>query len=366
MNCQDVQKFAFTYLDAEFDARERGEFEEHLKLCGPCRLAVNRDAQMKETVARHLLQIHAGSCQGAELRSRVCASLERAERRRVRQSIGVTVALAATVVTVVAVGQAVPGDHSERQVAGTAPAPAASAKQAVPVLAARAAVVPQALPGSAAMANPAVPAAPAEQFAALRAADLRRADREPGAIQRVSARLDAAPAAYDAGEVLGGRLGPGSLVERSPFGAVRSEESLRQMVQLHTADPPPEIAGPPARIQRYLQARLPGVGPLPLAEGAGIDLRGARIAVLGGRLVVIYSYTAYGSPLTVVGRAIARGDEPDIEAVGPDSKGPSGVMLDRRAGIHLLHVVEQNRVLTLVGELSAPAMMQLLPTGRTE
>ena len=33
MNCQDVQKFAFTYLDGEFDSRERAEFEEHLRLC---------------------------------------------------------------------------------------------------------------------------------------------------------------------------------------------------------------------------------------------------------------------------------------------------------------------------------------------
>ncbi|MBI5608483.1 MAG: hypothetical protein HY902_06340 [Deltaproteobacteria bacterium] len=215
--------------------------------------------------------------------------------------------------------------------------------------------MPKRLPGAAAQAQQ------TQRIPAQLAAQSQGLPRQAN-IQRVSARLDSDPAG-DAGEVLRGRLGAGAMVERSPFGAVRSEDSLRQMLQVHQADPPPEVTGTPAKILRYLQMRLPGVGPLPLAEGAGVDLRGARIAVLGGQVVVIYSYSAYGNPLTVISRALARGDDPDVEALGPDGHATSGVMLDRRAGLHLLHVVEQNRMLTLVGELGAPAMMHLLPAG---
>ncbi len=342
MNCQDIQKFAFTYLDAEFDGRERGEFEEHLQHCNCCRQSVGRDAMMRDLVAHHLQQapkhLQAQSAvrsSSAELRGRVCASLDQIERRRVQRTVGATLFLAAAV-TVVVVGQALPGDHrGERQTDAAQQEPA---------------IVPQRLP----------------QVAQAAMMPTQLAARQPlvqAPIQRVAAHLDNLAAAGDAGEVLRGRLGAGAMVERSPFGAVRSEDSLRQMLQVHQADPPPEVAGAPAKIQRYLESRLPGVGPLPLAEGAGVDLRGARIAVLGGQLIVIYSYAAYGSPLTVISRALARGDEPDVEALGPGGRAPSGVMLDHRAGLHLLHVVEQNRVLTMVGELGAPAMMQLLPSG---
>lgn len=367
MNCQDIQKFAFTYLDAEFDGRERGEFEEHLQHCTCCRQLVARDAMMRDLVARHLQQASSRGnpqasmrCSSAELRGRVCASLDQIERRRVQRTVGATLFLAAAV-TVVVVGQALPGDHrGERQadLAGLMPALPATVPTQAPQPVAQtaglqAAVVPQRLPGAAAQVQqaPRIPTQLAGQALG------RQAN-----IQRVSARLDSDPAG-DAGEVLRGRLGAGAMVERSPFGAVRSEDSLRQMLQVHQADPPPEVTGTPAKIQRYLQTRLPGVGPLPLAEGAGVDLRGARIAVLGGQVVVIYSYSAYGNPLTVISRALARGDDPDVEALGPDGHATSGVMLDRRAGLHLLHVVEQNRMLTLVGELGAPAMMHLLPSG---
>ena len=80
-------------------------------------------------------------------------------------------------------------------------------------------------------------------------------------------------------------------------------------------------------------------------------------------MAVLYSYVAYGSPLTVIGRARAQGQELDVEQAGPDQRGPSGLLLDHRAGLQLLHVVSHQQVLTLVGDLAAPAMLQLLPTG---
>lgn len=419
MNCQDVQKFAFTYLDAEFDARERGEFEEHLRLCCDCRTIVSRDAMMKDLVARHL---HATPCQVEQLRARVCQGIDRSQRRQIQTSIGVSVAVLA--VMVVTVGQVLPGDHPGRgegrefdntarihgdrvnsagfggglasggsashgqagaakQVAPVdVPGSAQGAKVAVaavrpsqPSAAARlpggpvggrqvggGQVVPQALPSPRVALGAMAPAAPGGRSESADDSGLGRG----GAMQRVSARLDLdqrGMARRDDGEVLAGTLPPGALTERSPFGAVRSEDSLRQMVQVHLANLPPEVAGTPARVQRYLQVRVPGAGALPLAEGAGITLRGARISVIGGQMAVLYSYVAYGSPLTVIGRARAQGQELDVEQTGPDQRGPSGLVLDHRAGLQLLHVVSHQQVLTLVGDLPAPAMLQLLPAG---
>lgn len=419
MNCQDVQKFAFTYLDAEFDARERGEFEEHLRLCCDCRTIVSRDAMMKDLVARHL---HATPCQVEQLRARVCQGIDRSQRRQIQTSIGVSVAVLA--VMVVTVGQVLPGDHPGRGdsqesdnagrihgdrvnsagfgggLAGGRSAPqgqAVAGKQVAPVdvpgnaqggkvavaavrpsqpsaaaqlaggQGARGQVVPQALPAARVALGPMAAAGPGGRSELADDSGLGRG----GAMQRVSARLDLGQRDLgqrglerrDDGEVLAGTLPPGALTERSPFGAVRSEDSLRQMVQVHLANLPPEVAGTPARVQRYLQMRVPGAGALPLAEGAGITLRGARISVIGGQLAVLYSYVAYGSPLTVIGRARAQGQELDVEQAGPDQRGPSGLVLDHRAGLQLLHVVSHQQVLTLVGDLPAPAMLQLLPAG---
>ena len=67
MNCQDVQKFAYTYLDAEFDGRERGEFETHLRMCLPCRETVERDALFRDMVRSKLGAVDA-SCGDLKLR----------------------------------------------------------------------------------------------------------------------------------------------------------------------------------------------------------------------------------------------------------------------------------------------------------
>ncbi len=410
MNCQDVQKFAFTYLDAEFDARERGEFEEHLRLCCGCRTQVSRDAMMKDLVARHL---HASPCQGADqrlqveqLRARVCQGMERSQRRQIQTSIGVSVA--ALAVMAVAVGQVLPGDHGHRgedglahgdhlpgtqaeagpllakasgslhQAAATSPgSPVAlpSRPTALPGTPAQIAdqkanwpgVIPQTLPGQAATPQPTGRPQLRADSLALQDSGLRQAADRGAWMQPVSARMGRGSledrGGEAGGEVLAGVLSPGAMTQRSPFGAVRSEESLRQMVQLHLADLPPEIAGSAARVQRYLQLRVPGAAALPLAEGAGVRLRGARIGVMGGQTVVIYNYTAYGSPLTVVSRSRAQALEADVEQLGPDQRGPSGLVLDHRAGLQMLHVIAHEQMLTLVGDLPAPAMLQLLPAG---
>jgi hypothetical protein len=165
------------------------------------------------------------------------------------------------------------------------------------------------------------------------------------------------------GEVLRGGLRPDALRDRSPFGAVRSESSLRAMAAVHVAGLAPEVTGSAVHIQRYLASRVPGIGPLPVSEGAGVDLTGARIALLGTQPVVAYMYVAYGVPLTVFSRCKAPSslEDPEVEALAPDASVEPGVLADQRAGLNLVHVVATDRVMTMVSELGAPALLQLTP-----
>lgn len=387
MNCQDVQKFAFTYLDAEFDGRERGEFEAHLQLCHDCRLVVSRDAAMKDLVARHLRTER--SAGDMALRAKVCEGMDRVQRRQRQRSTLVAVSVAAGVLVVSGyVLSRKPSDQNAPAVATAEPAsmaaavaqapaqeavvsgqgddgdqgtadsarPAGRAHRRTTVASAMAAVVPEALPGLAS-------AAPTRDEAGTGAAH--------AAMQRVAAQLPAV-----AGDLLAHGMRTGgtiansalarqvqgdALTDEGSLGGVRSDDSLQQMAQWHSANLPPEVTGPPQRVQRYLGERLRGDVSLPLAQGSGVSLRGARIAALDEEAVVIYSYLADGSPLTVVSRATA----PKAAAVGgtPHVQRPSGVLTDQRAGLHLVHVVGPQRVLTLVGDLSPTAMLQLLPNG---
>ncbi len=354
MNCQDVQKFAYTYLDAEFDGRERGEFETHLRLCVPCRETVERDALFRDMV-RAKLGAAVAPC--GDLKLRLQARLDCAEQRRSVTTFAVPVALAATV-TVAIVGwqwRVVTVVHAAPQVASAAPVRIAQP----PV------VQPQPVPQQLAAATTVrkLPLNAGTPMVTLPTAPKPHANAPGNGLQLVSA------SANEPGEVLRGGIAPSSLVDRSPFGAVRSDASLRAMARVHAAQLPPEVGGPATKVQRYLAQRMPGangalggaVPPLPLSEGAGVELLGARLAVLGPQLVVIYSYRAYGTPVTVFSRAKAADiDDPEVEATAPGSH-DSGVLLDQRAGLHLLHVVSRDRVLTLVSELSASALLPLVP-----
>ena len=369
MNCQDVQKFAYTYLDAEFDGRERGEFETHLRLCQVCRETVERDALFRDMVRTKLCAVEA-PC--PTLKTRLQARMDCVEQRRSMTTIAVPMALAASV-TVAIVGWQwrVTADSAGSPLRGPQVQLASASPVANPVVR---------LPIAQAQAQPVrVAVAPKPQLAHVGAVFNKApmvampAPQKPlhaNGLQLVSANANDRPGnGSDPGEVLRGAIQPSSLVDRSPFGAVRSDASLRTMARVHAAQLPPEVGGPATKVQRYLAQRMPGVNgapamvpPLPLSEGAGVELLGARLAVLGPQLVVIYSYRAYGTPLTVFSRAkVADVDDPEVEATAPDSH-DSGVLLDQRAGLHLLHVVSRDRVLTLVSELGAPALMQLAPS----
>lgn len=392
MNCQDVQKFAYTYLDAEFDGRERGEFETHLRMCPPCHAAVERDAVFRDLVRQNLAV--ATTC--PTLKTRLQARMDCEQRRRSTTAVAVPIALVAsmgavvilwqwqtTVIpgTQVAPGDAVaamqqkPGQLNSGTVVNSVRAVAVLNKQPVAVMqpgsgqnagagqnAANRPVIAQnqhlARANPPAIVQPARPQNPPSPQVQGAGAGLQ--------LVSANAAENYAADTRNAGEVLRGAIPSTSLVDRSPFGAVRSEQSLRTMARVHAAALPPEVGGPATKVQRYLAHRVPGIGPLPLSEGAGVELLGARLAVMGPQPVVVYSYRAYGTPLTVFSRAKATDvDDPEVEPTAPGNHDAanrdSGVLLDQRAGLHLLHVVSRDRVLTLVSELSASALLPLVP-----
>ena len=384
MNCNDVKKFAYSYLDGEFDSRDRGEFEAHVAQCRPCHQAVGCDAAYRSVVREKLQRGMAtadadGQWMGSGaartgLDSRVRACLDRADRRTATRRLLVPATLAAGVVGIVIIGPSVvPGGDAQAgkiggdrtamgEAAGPKALPAATALAAgdgVPVQPrVRAAAAQVALAGLAAVRR-----APGAGIPPVGTANggSRRAPaggRLPGAdaFRLVAAQETAAPA-----EVLRGGLDPNAYAESGPFGAVRSDESLQAMVRLHSAHVPYEVTGPALRVQRYLAQRLPAVGPLPLGEGEGVRLLGARIAVVGSQPVVLYHYDAFGAPLTVFARTRACGEDADVERRAPDGAAAHGMLLDRHTGLHLLHVVGHDRVVTLVSELGAPALLQIAP-----
>ena len=40
MNCSDIERYVYVYLDGEFEERELREFEVHTAQCDPCRRRV--------------------------------------------------------------------------------------------------------------------------------------------------------------------------------------------------------------------------------------------------------------------------------------------------------------------------------------
>ncbi len=365
MNCQEVNKFSQTYLDGEFASHERGEFEEHLRRCPPCRGAVDREAQLRDVVARHLRPAPCAvrSAHTAALRGKLCAQFDCLERRQRNRAIGTTVASVAVVAVAVVALYGVPAEQAlplaVQPIAQRQPQPRRAPPriaQAEPVAVA-AAPEPQAVPGTVGHGAISVGHGAPARLPVLAVA----APAGNPHVQTVAARLDLGLDRGNGGQP-GGQLHAQPVGDRSALGAARSPQALRTLVQVHLANLQPEITGSPARIQRYLQARVAGLSALPLAQGAGVQLLGARIHVLGSQPAVIYQYVAFGSALTVVSRPRTAGDDGEIEAAEPETRAPSGLLLDRHSGLHLLHAVTADRLVTLVGELAPQAMVQLLPS----
>jgi anti-sigma factor (TIGR02949 family) len=72
MNCHDIEKYVYVYLDEEFDRRDTVEFEDHLRACDRCREVVRAEEHFRVKL-RH--QLHAARAP-LDLRSRILATLD--------------------------------------------------------------------------------------------------------------------------------------------------------------------------------------------------------------------------------------------------------------------------------------------------
>jgi mycothiol system anti-sigma-R factor len=89
MDCREFQKFVHLFLDGEFDERDRGEVEGHLRECPRCLEQARFEKWFREGVRRCLAQEEASP----ELRRRILAELERVQLAAPRSRI---LAVAAT------------------------------------------------------------------------------------------------------------------------------------------------------------------------------------------------------------------------------------------------------------------------------
>lgn len=411
MICNDVQKYEYTYLDGEFDGRERTEFEAHIAACEPCRRHVETAARFRDGVRRHLCHESAPS----GLQGRICAGLDAAERGQELPRWVMPMAMAAGLSMAVVgwqwSGGAMPfgapeigesasfiANSPSAVSAGVAAVAAGKAGKAGKAAPTPPAVAPAAMaPAVAAAMRPATLVATGRRFAGLvRGSDPKRTAQrgdvapnphlnqvalakrgaQEGPAMRVtrslrnnveyceSERRHAAglrQVDHIAGtEVIGGGVGDDFLAGDS-YSAIRTRANLQALVSLHMQPVPPEVAGA-ARVQDWLRRVAPGHSSLPIAEGAGVRLLGARLGHLGSRRVVSFRYTAFDKPVTVVrylpvmGHGL-RDDRPEPAGQEPQR---SGAVRDLAAGYGLVHMVKDGEIMSIVSDLEYSALRGII------
>lgn len=366
MNCSDVQRHVYTYLDREFDDRDRLEFECHLAACSPCRADVAKNATFRSAVRRHLCS---GPVDG-DVRQRLQARLLDCDQRAGGPTVRVAIAMAAAVAFAV-IGWQLYGADSLSVVTGPMLAAgqfggttAATGLAAAPM---RVKLPPRNVAGVVAdesdMPSMALGAAAAlPELEASRPTRLRRQDSHRLVQVAVSGEaIGAAP------EVLSGAVDASFLTERGPFGAVRSQTNLRSIVRAHAAPLPLEVRGHADEVRRWLRERLPGVQGPPISEGAGVVLLGARLSQLAGRPVVLYAYVAFDRSMTVVQHLHNTAgqppfDDPDVEERQPGEPGQTGAIVDHLAGYQVLHTLREGELLSVVSELDSQALRGVVET----
>ncbi len=351
MNCQDIQKFAYTYLDGEFDDRDQVEFQTHLGMCPPCRDTVERDATFRDAVRRHL----SPSVVDPSVREGVLRRLAEAHNNaRMSRTVAIPLALAASLALAVVSWQAIQQNTPDQgQVASTAPAQLAAALPAPP-------------PPTPA---PTVAVKPAKKELMVAAAPTQ----PPKAVAITPLPVNANPALAPTDrlnpvKLVSNKSAGGKVLEarQSPFGAIRSPSSLRAMVRSHVRPLPPEVRGRSAVVQRFLRERLPFVGSPPIADGVGVQLHGARLTRFVGRPVVHYYYEAYGKPLTVFRFMRGASDEPfedpEVERASPGDPRTvtESALLDQLAGYSILHSLRGGELTCLVSELGGDELHHLV------
>ena len=354
VNCEDTMKFSFAYLDGEFDARDKIEFEAHLSMCGQCRESVGLDAQFRDTVRKHLVATPADP----ELKARVQARLSSARRQaRLSRTLAVPMALAASIALAVVSYQGLVSKQPQ-QGALTVAAAVAEGGDFNDTSAQQVAAAARTNPAPAPTARPALAAAQPARVAQKAGASGNRAAVAPVMARSARARLVNTERAVASGALSGvrGHASPADW----PVAEVRQPSSLRAMVQMHARPLPHEVEGDAAAVQSYLRARVRDVGAPPIGEGTGVHMLGARFSQIGGHPVVSYRYAAFGKPVTVLRFLQPAGAAPFDQPNAAETGNVEGTLDDHLAGYTVLHVLRNGVRYALVSELGLEPMKALL------
>ena len=379
MICDDVRKYDYAYLDGEFDRRERAEFEAHITVCAPCRGHVEAAASFRDGLRRHLRCDQAPT----HLRARICAGLDASDAADGLPRWVIPIAMAAGLSLVVVGWQWSVANTTE--VAGTSVARAgglgtamnagtvggstkightrsAAAKSAnsAPI---RTVKTPTLVAGTMKIGvRGSDPKQTAQHRPAMRVTRSLRnnmeyceSERRAGAGVRLVDHIETT-------EVLGGGVGNEFLAQDGNYGAIRTRANLRALVGSHMQPVPPEVAGS-ARVQDWLRRAAPGHSSVPIAEGAGVRLLGARLGHLGSRRVVTFRYIAFDKPVTVVRYlpVLGRGlfdDRPEPAADQQPER--NGAVRDMVAGYSVVHTVKSGEIMSVVSELEHQALMGII------
>ncbi|ABF87940.1 putative transmembrane regulator PrtR [Myxococcus xanthus DK 1622] len=112
MNCQDLERLLYPYLDGEFQPEERVDLETHLSGCADCRRRAEEEKQMQQALRRAARHSVSGMRAPASLRAGIQVGLKQ-EQRRVQ--FGVWLRAGAMALVVVTVGGGWAAFHAEQR-----------------------------------------------------------------------------------------------------------------------------------------------------------------------------------------------------------------------------------------------------------
>ena len=318
MNCNDVLENVHIYLDGELTGADVHALEGHAQSCTSCRHQLATADQVRRGVWRALRDVQTP----ADLSERIARRLD-----------------------------------------GGRPSPLRHAKWAVPTALAAGLGALWLAPTPSPTVTPA-PMAVAAVTPALTPAlkpAVRQVVRRRATKPRVNHRRRAAAAGplrmvanMGPAEVIGGGVGEDFLANDREIRAIRTSENLRALVASHQHALPPEVKGNADRVRLWLKRHAPQHSRLPIPEGAGVALVGARLGHVGPHRVVSFRYRAFGRPVTVV-RYLTRRSE-----ATPDAARDHGAVRDHLAGYSIVHAARDGDILSIVGELDHQALTALI------
>ena len=128
--------------------------------------------------------------------------------------------------------------------------------------------------------------------------------------------------------------------------------AVRHAVAAHRTAMPLEVTGGEANVRRFVKANAPFAADVPLEPSQGLELVGARLTQVDGRVAVIYQYDKGGQRVSVL-QAVSSAEP--VETAEAESR------LDHRQGYGVLTFGSRGLNNSVVGELPEMEMRGLVP-----